>query len=133
MARETLSSTFTGGNKAFSIYQNKIAGNSGLVFVGNTETDLLNSKTGKYFAKVNVLFSYAVDGSEGDNYVYRIRFNGVVVWQHQVDHSLAHYAYPTRIPLILPPNTEMRCTAQNVTDTSGHNQVVTLAGTVYDA
>jgi len=131
MPKEKFSSTYVGGNQAFSIYGNQIAGNSGLVAVDNTETDLLNSKTGKYYAKVKVLFSYGISTLDGDNYVYRIRFNGVVVWQHIVDHSLAQYSFLSMIPIILPPNTEVRCTAENTTDTTEHNQIVTLAGKVY--
>ena len=135
MAKVQLGSnaTFLGGNKALSIYGNHISGLSGSVGVDNNETDLLNSTTGKYYSKVTILFEYAEDEPRSDDFIYRVRFNGIVVWLLLVPHSEAHYSQPTNLNIIIPPLTEIRCTAINDDNTNSRANLVVLAGRIYDA
>jgi len=124
--------TFSGITSALTVIENHIYGYSGLVGVDNTETYLLDASTGNYYAKVKVLFSYATDEPAGDDFIYRIRLNEVITWQLLVPHSEAHYAQRNNINIILPPFTRVQCSAQNDDTSTLHNQLVVLAGRIYN-
>ena len=121
---------FTGTNKSLSIYGDRLSAMSGAIECDNNETDLINTTTGKYVTIADVLFSYA-ETTQGDNMLYRIRLNGIEVWQHTRDHSTVNYAYPNAIKILIPPLTEVRLTCQNATDTSNQSNLVVMTGRVY--
>ena len=125
--------TYSGITSALTVIENHIYGYSGLVGVSgqNNETDLLNASTGNYYAKVKVLFSYATDEPQGDDFIYRIRLNEVITWQLLVPHSEAHYQQGNNVNIILPPFTKVQCTAENDDSSTERNQLVILAGKVY--
>jgi len=113
-----------------NVIGNHLYGYSGKVAVDNNEIDLINATSGSYYSRAQVLFSYAVDASTGDDCIYRIRMNGIIVWQHLADHALAQYSFLQDIPIVIPPYTELRLTAENI-QTTPRNQCVVLAGKIY--
>jgi hypothetical protein len=112
---------------------NWIYGYSGAVGADDSETDLINANSGSGIIVAEVMFRYAGTSPEGDNYVYRIRLNGEIVLSYLVDQTLENYAARHLAPIIIPPLTEVRLTAQNTTDGSTHNQAALLTGRVYGA
>ena len=115
---------FTPDNKRVYAY-------SGIVSVNGTETDLINSETGTYYCIMKVAFGSGVIVDDTDDFTYRIRFNGEIIWQHTQDHSDAQYTWPSTLHIIIPPYTRVRLTAENTTDNTSHNQIVTMTGRVY--
>ena len=134
MAKVKLGSNalFLGPSKSLSIYGDRLSAMSGGVECNNNETDLIDTTTGEYVTIAEVLFSYA-ESTQGDNMLYRIRFNDIVVWQHTRDHSTVNYAYPNPIIILIPPLTAVRLTAQNATDTSSQTNLVVMTGRIYNA
>ena len=112
---------------------NWIYGYSGAVDADDSETDLINANSGSGIIVAEVMFRYAGTSPEGDNYVYRIRLNGEMVLSYLVDQTLENYAARHLAPIIIPPLTEVRLTAQNATDGSTHSQAALLTGRVYGA
>ena len=106
---------------------------SGAVGCDNSETDLINATSGTGIILGQVMFRYVGTSPEGDNYVYRIRLNGELILSYLVDQTLENYAARHLAPIIIPPFSILRLTAQNTTDTSTHNQATTLTGRVYGA
>jgi len=125
-----ISNSFTGAAEALEIMGNHIYGYSGLVAVANAETNLINTTSGSYYARAQVLFSYANDPT-GDDCIYRIRMNETIIWQHVADHALAQYAFLQDIPIVIPPYTELRLTAENTSSTTPRNQCVVVAGKLF--
>ena len=103
---------------------------SGIVSVNGTETDLINSDTGNFYCTMKVTFGSGVIVDDSDDFTYRIRFNGEIIWQYTQDHSDAHYAWPSTLHIIIPPYTSVRFTAENTTDNTSHDQVVIAAGKI---
>jgi len=111
---------------------NWIYGYSGAVGADDSETDLINAISGSGIIVAEVMFRYAGINPEGDNYVYRVRLNGQMILSYLVDQTLENYAARHLAPVIIPPFTEIRLTAENTTDTSTHSQAALLTGRVYE-
>ena len=64
-------------------------------------------------------------------YQHKIYFNGTIVQ--------SYFAFDTggrrnvTFDLIIPPLTKVRCTSVNVEDSSSKNQIVSIAGRIYNA
>ena len=112
---------------------NWVYGYSGAVGADDSETDLINATSGSGIIVAQVMFRYVGITPEGDNYVYRIRLNGEMVLSYLVDQSLENYAARHLAPIIIPPFTGVRLTAENTTDGSTHDQAALLTGRVYGA
>lgn len=102
---------------------------SGVINVNNVETIMLMFTTGNQYIVGEVQFNTSSIG--GDDYLYKIKLNGEVI-QEYVTIDQADRARPdSNIPILLPPYSKVELTAQNVTDTSGNDQIVGLVGRVY--
>jgi len=130
-AKEPTSDLFAGTGLGIRYIGNHIYGYSGKVGCGNTETDLLNAGTGNYYSKVTVLFAYGTDTIIGDDYILRIRLNGAIIWQTTLNHVEAQYGHLNKIDVVIPPYTELRCTAVNATDVSVNDMIAVIAGRAY--
>jgi hypothetical protein len=111
---------FTNDNKHAYAY-------SGVIPVDNTEKALLNFSTNSEYINAIVQFNGGASGG-GDNYNYRIKFNNVII-QEYVSNSNADDLYE-ELKIIIPPFTHVQCTAQNASDTSNNDQIVSLIGKV---
>jgi len=99
-----------------------------LLSVNNTETSLLKFATGKEILVGSVQFHYAADAS--DNYLYKVKFNGITIFSFLMGDADAH-ADPRPIPIVIPPLTEVDCTADNVSSSGSVNMACSLVGRVY--
>ena len=124
-------STFTGPAQAVEIVGDHAYACSGLVPTDNSETHLINTTTGNYYWTVKVMFSYAVEGVQGDNYIYRIKFNGNVIWLHQVNNSTAELQQPYVIHLVVPPYTVVEFTSRCDEDTANELITAIFTGKLY--
>jgi hypothetical protein len=104
---------------------------SGTVGVPNVETDLINTVSGSGYILCKIQFNHEESGS--NDYKYRIRLNGFVIQAYIVTGSIGASEADNFIPLLIPPFTELRCTAENVSGSSSYRQVVSLTGRVYGA
>jgi len=104
---------------------------SGIVSVNNIETTLLEFTTGAGIIATKIQFNML--SAAGDDYQYRIKFNDQVVQSYLVTEASDRGKPDNKMSLVIPPFTLLTATAQNITDTSGADQIVSLAGRVYDA
>ena len=105
---------------------------SGDIGVTNSEVVLLEATTTNHVIKGKIQFSYNANAS--DNYKYKIYFNGVVVFGYFVGHGSAEGSgYPdTPVYVIIPPNTDLKVTAENISSGSDLAQNAVLTGRVYE-
>jgi len=106
---------------------NRVYAFSGSIAVDATEKDLLNFTTGKGAILCNIQFNYIQVTSE--DFLYKVYLNDILVQGYSVSHSNLE-AQSTVIPLIIPPFTTVKLTAQNTTDNNARNQLVTLTGKI---
>lgn len=99
-----------------------------LLPVNNDETSLLKFTTGKEIIVGTVQFHYSQDAS--DNYIYRVKFNGVTILALIIGDADSH-ADPRPIPIVIPPLTEVNCTADNLVADRTYNQSCSLVGRIY--
>ena len=111
---------FTNDNKHAYAY-------SGIIAVNDTEKALLDFSTNSEYINAIIQFNGGATGG-GDNYNYRIRFNNIII-QEYVSNSNLDDLYE-ELKIIIPPFTHVQCTAQNATDASNNDQIVSLIGKV---
>jgi len=104
---------------------------SGLVGCTNVETDLLNTTTGAGYILCNIQFNYVTDS--GNNFNYKIYLNNIVVQAYFLTSAEAYTEPDNLIPLLIPPESTLRCTAQNASTSTEIDVIVSLTGRVYDA
>ena len=102
---------------------------SGVVSVTNVEASMLNFTTGSGVIVATVQFNMASTGS--DQFQYRVKFNDTVVQTYVVLEPQDRAKPDYNFNLIIPPQTLFVATAQNISDASDHDQVVTMTGRVY--
>ena len=104
---------------------------SGIVSVDDTETFMLDFKTGKGYIVCKIQFN--LPAITGDDYLYQVYFNGTVVQSYNSQEALGTGSKPsTVIRLIIPPLTHVQCSADNVADSSPNDNIVALIGRVYE-
>ena len=102
---------------------------SGTIGATDDETDLLNTVSGSGYILASVQFNHEEAGS--NDYKYRIRLNDIIIQSYIVTGSQGSSEADNIIPVLIPPFTRLRCTAQNVTGSSSYRQIVSLTGRVY--
>jgi len=115
--------------KSLNYIGQHVYGYSGEITVDNNETNLLDFTSGKEYLVCKVQFSAA--HSSGDDYVFRIRFNGIVVQRYITISAFSESDPNQPLYMIIPPLTSVQCSAQNVSDTSSNNQIVAITGKIY--
>jgi len=123
--------TFLGPNQGLSVVGSHCYAYSGEIAVGDTETNLLNFQTGKDYIVCTIQFN-AAHGS-GDDYVFRVYFNGNVVQRYLYAETVDRGVPDQPLYMVIPPLTDVQCSAQNTTDTSSNGQIVAISGRVYNA
>jgi len=124
------SNSFTGVAQALEIMGDHIYGYSGPVESPvNTETDLINHKTGSFYCTLKVSFSNAEINVTANNIINRIRLNDALIWQQQIDHSLVQYETVEFLNIVVPPYTTLRITAEDKNGST--EQLVIAAGRIY--
>ena len=103
------------------------------VGVANTETALLDTTSGSGIIKCEVVFQYVTQGNH--DFQYKIYLNQMEVFSQFLENIAGDnkIKFLFAIPLIIPPFTEIQCTAQNITASDSETQSVNLVGRVYGA
>jgi len=102
--------------------------NSGLIAVNNVENTLLEILTNTEYIVGRFNFFYASDNS--DNYLYSVYFNDVKILAYVVGDADNHFL-PLDVPLLIPPFTNVKFTADNISDSSSTTQAVTFIGQAF--
>jgi len=102
---------------------------SGVVGVNDTEKALLKFSTGNEYIRAIIQFNGGAAGG-GDNYIYRVKYDSQIV-QEYVTNSNTDDAPNQKLNLIIPPFTNVECTAVNASDNSSNDQIVSLSGRTY--
>jgi len=125
------SASVAGTGKGLRYIGNWVYAYSGQVSVDNTENNLLDFTTGSglIFAKVQ----FNMVDNDADAYRYIIYFNDQKI-QAWVNKGAVNDVHPdSYIQLVIPPFTRVKCTADNIDNTSERLQIVSLTGRVYGA
>jgi len=132
MARKHIG-TFIGTGKEFVYVGDYVYAYSKSIGVAGDEVTLLETSTGSGIIKCEVVFQFATQGNQ--DFQYRIYLNGINMFNQFMDNSTGSGDMKSNqlfaIPLILPPRTTIKCTAENVTATDTESQAVILVGRVY--
>jgi len=125
--------TFIGTGKEFVYVGDYVYAYSKSIGVAGDEVTLLETSTGSGIIKCEVVFQFATQGNQ--DFQYRIYLNGINMFNQFMDNSTGSGDMKSNqlfaIPLILPPRTTIKCTAENVTATDTESQAVILVGRVY--
>jgi len=96
---------------------------------GNS-TEYLHFTTGSEYIVGTCQFHYGQSG-QGDDYDYKIKFNGLVVSNYTSTGGGEDSEPDFPIPLIIPPYTEVVMFCQNLTSSTGRRQNVVFVGKIY--
>ena len=125
--------TFLAPQLGLTTLGNHAYGYSGVLDIGGAETDMLNFTTGKFYLVGTIQFN-AMEIS-GESFRYQVYLNGIVIQGYMDKDGANDVPQPPTsfINIIVPPNTQIKATAQNVSDSATRNQVCNIAGRIYDA
>ena len=121
--------SFTGPAEALEILGDFCFAYSGIVPIANIEVTMLEFQSGNFTADTKIQFNYPVNVA--DDYEYIVEMNGTVVQKFVVGSGHTDFEATFPILLIIPPYTQVRCSARNITDTSESDQIVGLTGRIY--
>jgi len=122
------SNSFTGTAQALELIGDHCYAYSGLLTIDNTEATMLEFTTGNYYSVVKVQFNYP-DTDTGDDFKYTTYLADTVVQSMTVDYGKINY--PKEFYIIIPAYTPVKCTAQNMSTSTGRIQIVAITGRIY--
>jgi len=96
------------------------------------DTEYLNFTTGPEYIVATCQFLYGQSG-QGDNYGYRIKFNGTTITTYTSTGGEEESEPDFSIPLIIPPFTNVIMSCQNLSSATGRRQSVIFVGEVFHA
>jgi len=125
--------TFLGANKGLSIIGDHCGAYSGRVTFDDNVTDALNFTTGTGTTVLDVMI--CTDNNDVDKFQYAILFNNTTIAKALfLDTTQTDLTLPIQLMnLVIPPNTTVQLTFQNLDDTSEHQAYGIMTGRVYDA
>jgi len=132
MAKERIGSNaiFTGPQQGLTVIGDHCYAYSGTTTVTNTVNTVLEFNSGKEYLKVKIAF-YS-NGISNDDYNQIIYLNGNAVVSQTVPQTYQSTATGYQpIDLVITPNTHVKITLANVTDTSSNIWTTVLTGRVY--
>ena len=117
-----------GTGTALNYVLNRVYAYSGGISTNGNETDLLNFSTGNEVLHTTV---YVSSLTSTDAFQFNVYINGEVSFFAKFMAG-ANYGMPRNVemPMLLPPFSEVRITAQNVTDTTSHDCCATVTGVI---
>jgi len=102
---------------------------SGVKSINGTEATLLEFETNTEYLDAIIQFNYVQAVSE--NFFYRIYFNDTLVQGYLTGDSSIYTSPDNLIPIIIPPFTAVKLTAENVTDNNARVQLVSIKAEAY--
>ena len=127
MSKETIGS-FKGANKGLTYSHGTAYAYSGIVACNNVATTMLEFVTDKNCLKAKFVMGY--DTESADDMEFVVSFNNVTVYVVTLDDR-AKYTPFNSIDLIIPPNTLVKVTCQNIASSSGRDMTASITGVVY--
>ena len=123
-----VSNSFTGVAQALDLYGNFAAAFSGGVSVDNNETTLVEFTSGNFIFVGNWRADYFENA--GDDVRWVLYFNDSKI---QSISSNRNYEAGKEGPvdIVIPPYTQVKITAQNITDTSTLELMTSMVGAIY--
>ena len=120
--------TFLGPQKGLTVAGDYCYAYSGNVSVGQPAKQMLLFQSPK--EPIKGTLTMTKNNTDGDDYIYRLYFNGILVIGWANDYSAGGWNQVT-MPIIIPPLTEVEVTAYNDTGDNGRNINATIVGRVY--
>jgi len=123
--------SFTGPSEALEIIGNHGYAYSGSLPVNNNFTELISYTSGNYYADLNFVPFFGIESESNDEYLWRVRLNGQVVYQIMVENQVSTANWFGVVGLIIPSYTEVRVEAKNASDSTANNVGALLTGRIY--
>jgi hypothetical protein len=127
MSKTTIGS-FKGGSKGLTYSHGTAYAYSGIVTCDNTATTMLDFMTDKNCLKAKFVMGY--DTESADNMEFLLSYNNVTVYAVTLEDR-AKYTPFNSIDLIIPPNTAVKVTCQNIETSGGRDMTASITGVVY--
>jgi len=115
-----------------NVVGNHAYAHSGIQSIGSagvgSESDLLNFRTGNFILVVTFQFHYGTVSTE--DYRYRIYLNNTTVVEYVAGDRVGEQP-DNVIPLIIPPYTQVKAGAANMSANNDQDQSCTVSGRLY--
>ena len=102
---------------------------SGVMGITNTETTMIEFNTNSEYLKGKVLFSYVDNDTE--DYRYRIYLNDTIVQVILQGRKDYDFMFEYAIPIIIPPFSNVKLTAQNIDNSNSRTQIASLTAEAF--
>ena len=120
--------TVTGLGLQFTNENKKAYGYSGVIAVNNNEASLLLFQTNSEYLDAEI--SMFNGSGSGDDFLYKIYFNNIVVVDTYANSSNVEPTYFNPIRIIIPPFTTVKVTADNVSSSTARNHTANIKAKV---
>ena len=124
-----ISNSFTGAAQALDIYGDFGAAYSGIVPVGNTETTLIEYKSGNYLL-VGEWQGYYYEKGEDEDMRWVVYLNGARI-ESYISEQATRGNSRSQLNLIIPAYTQVRISSQNVEGTDTEQMMGSITGRIY--
>ncbi len=114
---------FTPDNKRCYAY-------SGIIDVGSTETNLLDFDTNSEYIEASINLTNSGNLSFDEDFYFQVYFNDVVVYAVLLEQPKVMNTSPP-VPFLIPPFTNVKVSADNVSDADARKISAHLIGNVY--
>jgi len=125
-----VSGSFTGPAETLEITGDFCYAYSGEVDINNVEASLLEFRTGNFTAVMDLQFNYS-GASSSDDYIYKTYLNDRVVQAYIMTNSDQYGYQNTIVQIIVPPYTQVKCTADNQSSGTARPQICSVTGRIY--
>jgi len=127
---------FVGAGKGLTYIKSRCYAMSGAIACSNAETTLLDFNTENNILLVRIKVAVATPAPENDQMRFIFRLNGVTLYQSLIYSGIGGTFYQSNresVKMIIPPLSRFEVLGENITDSSGRQLAVILAGKVVDA
>ena len=121
--------SFTGPAEALDIYGDFGAAYSGLHDVDNNETTLIQYTSGNYLF-VGTWQGYYYEAVGTEDFRFLMYMNGTKI-ENYIAESAIRGNSRSQLNIIIPAYTEVKLTAQNVTDNTAREIMASITGRIY--
>lgn len=121
--------SFTGVAQALDIYGQFGAAYSGILDVGDTEIPLIEYTSGNYIL-AGEWNGYYYEAVYGEDFRFVISLNGAKVEAFVTEGTTRGHSRSI-FRIIIPSYTQVKVTAQNVTDTTAREMMASITGRIY--
>jgi len=127
---------FSGPQQGLTVIGRRCYAMSGAVSCSDSEKTLLDFNTENNTIVCTIKVAVATPGPENDNMRFIFRLNGNLIYQSLIWSAIAGTFYQSNresVKMIIPPLSRFEVLGENITDSSGRQLAVILAGKIVDA